>query len=837
MKISLHPRSALTALGVTLLFVLASPLWATAPDLTAPGVIASIDHSLTYNLGPTGLRGWIYKGEGSGQEGTISALSRQILVTLVGTNTPATDVLAPNDVILGVGWGTGSDPVAPFARDARKSFGEAIGEAEKPANGGVLRIKRWRAGGTEDVSITMPVMDSYADTAPYQCPKSARILANARDLLVRQLLADPNFLTTNYGGAIKGLALLASVEPDHSDYAKVQSRLQSLAHSIAAVELKPIDMFVWDWAYMGIYLSEYYLRSAEDGVPDTAVLPGINNYTVMLAKVQSCYGTYGHGGAGRKPDGSLHGTIAPYGPVNAAGIPANIAIVMGKKAILKSHGKLDAEIAPAIRRASHFFGYYVNKGPIPYGEHEPYMAGHASNGKDAMCAVLFGLQNKRLVQTEYFTRMTTASYNGREYGHTGQGFGYLWGALGTNMGGPDATAQYLKQVRWHLDLERRTDGSFAYDGAEQYGAGKTDDGTYLGKCGYYDVNPTASYVLTYALPLQRIYLTGCHRNQANTLDSAKITNAIAAGCFKQTCTTYTTTELIASLAEYDPVVRNDAVTELSTRSLTAEEVNELIALADGPNVNQRQGACEALGLLKSPGALPVLARRISDPDMWVRAKAAKALTSFGAAAAPQLTPMLKALKANATNPDVIDWSDPVQISNGFLAEALFDRGMPAITISAPKKLLYPAVKVGLKQPDSHARCYLNDFIQNRLSSEDVAALLPELCQVVTSVSQADTMWHAYPRAAGINTLAKHHRHEGIALALELLVVPNGYGWGSENFIIPGLNALASYGDAASGTLPTLKKYLEIWTPNSNLYKTLVTTMATIEKAQPPPPKP
>ena len=44
-----------------------------------------------------------------------------------------------------------------------------------------------------------------------------------------------------------------------------------------------------------------------------------------------------------------------------------MAIVMGKKC-----GVTDPEIDPAIERASKFFGYFVDKGTIPYGEHEPY---------------------------------------------------------------------------------------------------------------------------------------------------------------------------------------------------------------------------------------------------------------------------------------------------------------------------------------------------------------------------------------------------------------------------------------------------------------------------------
>lgn len=829
-KSKLHPRFAAAVVRLALCLMLVDVADAVAPDLTAPGAIATIDKTLTYSLGPTGLRGWIYNKEGDGHEGTISALSRQILVTVASD--PAAHVLAVDDLILGAAWGTTSEPVPLFTSDARKSFGRAIGEAEKTENHGILNLKRWRAGVTSDVSITLPVMGSYTESAPYNCPKSTLILAKARDRLISQVLADPKSLAMNYGGAITGLALLASVEPSHPEYAKVQSRLAEFAKSMATANFAPNDMFVWDWGYFGIFLSEYYLRSVTDGKPDASVLAGINHFTVTLAKAQSRYGTYGHGGSLKNANGSLHGTVPPYGPVNSAGLPANIAIIMGKKAILASGGKLDPEINPAILRALNFFGYYVNKGPIPYGEHEPYMEGHASNGKDAMCAVLFGLQDKCQIQTEYFTRMTTAGYDGREYGHSGQGFSYLWGAMGVNMGGPAATAAYLKQVRWHLDLARRTDGSFTYDGGEQYGAGKTADGTYLGASGYYDINPTASYILTYALPLQRIYLTGRNLNPANTLDTAKVANAIAAGNFNHTLANFDTADLVAALAEFDPIVRNCAATELAKRTLTASEVDTLIRLADGKDINQRQGACEVLGLLKTPSALPVLARRISDPDRWVRAKAAKALTRFGSAASSELTLMLKAVTANATNPNAVDWHDPIQISNGFLTEALFNNSIAAATISAPKELLYPAVKVGIKQPDSQARCYMNDFIEHRLTQEDVIALLPDISRLVAVPSEADTMWHPYPRAAGIGVLAKYQIKEGIALALKMQTIPEGFGWGSDKFLIPGLYALGSYGDAARWTLPSLKKELTTSDPKGPIYKALVETIAVIERSTP-----
>ncbi len=829
---------------MAMLLLFAFPAFALAfspkPDLTAAGAIATLKadtnssplYGETYNLGATGLRGWIYIGGGNGADGTITTSSRQILVTVASA--PGNAVLAVDDVILGAMAGS-SGTVPLFTSDARKAFGVAIGEAER-TGAGTLRVKRWRAGVTSDENIPMTVMGDYTTTAPYNCPKSALILAKARTSLVGQLIANPNFLTSDWAGAINGLALLGGVAPGDANYATVQTRLQTFARALAARTPNPTDsLYVWDWAYIAIYLGEYYLSTG-----DASVVTGVNNYTVALSKVQSRYGTYGHSGSLLKSDGSLHGTIGPYGPVNQAGLPANIAIVLGKKALQAAGQAIDPEIDPAIQRGGDFFAWYVNKGPIPYGEHEPFMDGHSSNGKDPLCAVLFGLQANRSVETEYFSRMATASFTGREYGHTGQGFSYLWGAMGANMGGPLAVAEYLKKVRWHLDLERRTDGSFVYDGAEQYGAGSTADGTYLGASGYYDMNPTATYILTYGLPLQRLYITGKNAFPANTLDATKVANAISAATFNVDCTDFTTTQLIASLSEFDPVVRNYAAIELAKRALTAAELTTLRSMVTGTNANGRMGACQTLGILKDSTALPLITQRLDktiESDSWVRAKAASAIRGYdNATASVQRDPMLTAFTANATDPDVIVWDDPIQISNGYLGFALFGdavsggNNIGTYSIAASKSLLYPAVKAGLKQPDSKARKGAAKFCYDRLTLADVQALIPDLIQVIETESQADTMWSMDPRAQGINTLAKWKISQGIPLALAMQEVPTGFGWGSDGFQVPGLNALAAYGDASRWTLPTLRGYLGTWDPASSQYTNLVNTIASIENA-------
>ena len=852
MKAIHHPGVALAALSLSMFLALPSRLQAYSPnpDLTGSGAITTLKtdanaspvYGESYNLGPTGLRGWIYIDRNNmGNDGLQTAQSRQILVSMVGASTPADGVLAVDDVILGAKGGTGT--VTAFTSDCRKAFGWAIGDAETAANAGVLSLLRWRGGATSTVTITLPVMGSYTTTAPYGCPKSSLILANARNYMVNQLLAGQLTLSNNLGGAVTGLALLGGVAPGDPNYAAVQTRLQTFAHGLVPQSALS-GCATWDWGYIDTFLSEYYLRSVADGAPDASVLPGINAYTVGLARMQSMYGTFGHGGAEQHADGSLHGSISWYGPVNSAGLGANIGIVIGKKALQTGGQTIDPEIDPAITRAANFFGWYVNKGSIPYGEHEPYSNGHASNGKDAMCAVLFGLQDNRPTETEFFTRITTAGCTGREYGHTGQGFSYLWGAMGSNMGGQAAVAAYLNNVRWHLDLERRSDGSFVYDGGEQYGAGTTADGTYLGSSEIYGgMIPSAWYVLSYALPLQRLYITGRNANSANILDSTKVTHSIAAATYKLDCTdtvNYPVSRLMTDLGDYDPAIRAYAADELHNRTLTTAEENTLITMAEGSSANARMGACETLGLRLTTAALPALGRRLSDSDYWVRGKAANALKNFSSAASPQLTTMLTAFVNNATDPNVIVWTDPIQISNGYLAYALFQT-MGATTIAADKSLLYPAVRAGLKQPDGMARMYLSDFIQNRLTWADVQAVAPSLVDATAERSPADRMFSDVIRDAGMQTMAKFKIEEGIPLCL----MNKEQAWHSDDWT--PFNVLTNtYRGAAKDALPTLYKWqahlpqfgadssVNVGTRLADITSKIASTIAAIENDTNPP---
>ena len=747
------------------------------PDLTK-GETDNVDRNGTYNLGSTGLRGWIYTKPTcalDGNQGRTTASSRQILVTHVGAGSPAQGVMEVNDLVLGVDG-------KPFADDARKSFGKAITEAEKTENKGVMNLVRWRAGKTENVQIKLKVMGSYSATAPYDCPKSKLILAEACTVLEKEPLED------SLWGAINGLALLATGNTNYLP------KVQAFARSMAKTDLHLKGCDTWGWGYKTVFLCEYYLATG-----DKEVLPAVNAYSIAMARAQGVYGTFGHGGADLTPDGKLHGSIPPYGPVNMAGLVANLGIVMAQKC-----GVNDPEIAPAVERASKFFGYYVDKGAIPYGEHMPIVI-HENNGKNSIAALMFGIQGTRVTQAQFFAKMATAAYANRECGHTGQGFSYLWSALGANVGGPAAVAAFMKEAQWHLDLERRCDGSFVYDGGEQYGPGKTDDNTYYGHSSYDGLSPVACYVLTYSIPLKKLYITGKDANPTNWLSATDVAEAIAAGRFDLDRKKMSAAELVTSLGNWSPSVRSWAASELAKRPDAKAMVPQLIALAEGNDAHGRQGACETLGYLKDTNALPVLIRLLKHDDRWLRVKAANALKNMKDAARPVMPDMLRAVVETAEPLQPIVWDDPIQFTQSELASALFDGLMRSSCDGVDRNLLYPAIQAVSKNANGMARSYLADTFKSSLTPEDVQALATNILDAIKVKAPADTMFGNDLRMAGSALLAKYHYKEGIRAIMDYVKIIDGHGSEERVPILMGL--LRTYGAAAKPLVPELKVVL------------------------------
>ncbi|MCE9545621.1 MAG: DUF6288 domain-containing protein, partial [Planctomycetia bacterium] len=236
----------LAGLAVVVALIATAPLHADSPvappDLTKGNDQENnnsdkhVDRTLTYNLGATGLRGWIYtKPENffESQQGRTTTVSRQILITHVGAASPADGVIQVSDVILGAAGKL-------FADDARKSLALAIQQAETPANGGALKLTRWRAGQTDEVQLKLRVMGTYSATAPYDCPKSKLIFDDACTVLEKEPLEE------DIWGAVNGLALLATGRPAYLP--RVQAYARKIAPPTMKLELKDGSV-AWDWGY------------------------------------------------------------------------------------------------------------------------------------------------------------------------------------------------------------------------------------------------------------------------------------------------------------------------------------------------------------------------------------------------------------------------------------------------------------------------------------------------------------------------------------------------------------------------------------------------------------
>lgn len=770
-------------LASALLLGLTSPLFAQIPDLTKDA--ATVDRKLTYNLGATGLRGWIYTKAANNldaAQGRTTLASRQILVTHVGAGSPADGVLKVDDVILGVEG-------KPFSDDARKSLALAIQRAETEAKGGVLKLTVSRGGTVLELAIKLAVMGTYSETAPWACAKSKRILERACTVLEQEKL------TQDWKGPIQGLALLATGKPEYLP------KVREFARSLAALQVDPnkkpdgsVWGDTWQLGYRTLFLCEYYMITRD---PD--VRPAIEALALSLARGQSMYGTFGHGFAGLTKDGKYNGSVPPYGPVNMAGLPANLSLVLTKMCGVKH-----PEVDQAIARAARFFGYFTDKGSIPYGEHEPWPY-HENNGKNSLTAVMFAAMGDRPKETGFFTRMAVAGYANREYGHTGQGFSYLWSALGAAVGGPDAAAAFFREASWHLDLVRRSDGSFTYDGGEQYGAGKTDDNTYFGKSGYSGLSPAATYVLTYALPLRKLVITGREGKSANWLDTKQAAAAVASGRFDLDRGALPAAGLVAAFGDWSPIVRHWAAEELAKRPEGKAMIPDLIKLAGGGDAFQVQGACEALGRLNAPEALPVLEKQLAHPDRWVRYKAAEAMRKMGGTAKPAVEGLLKALVQTAEPSTPILAADPVHIAHGQLAAAVFSGSLKSELAKVNAKLRYAAIRAVAANPDGMARATLEDTIKNHLSEGDVIALAPAILAAVESPSPADTMFNNVIRMAGVKVLAKYHFQEGMAAAVGLARTQGGHG--SETRTGEIMKLITGYGAAAKPQIPALKELI------------------------------
>ena len=744
--------------------LLASPAFprdeATAtPDFTKGGVIpANAKHD--WNLGATGLRGWMHCDK------LVTSDARQIAITKVEAKSPADGLLAVGDVLLGVAG-------KPFSYDPRTELGLALTTAESEAGAGRLVLTRWRAGQTEEVVVTLPVLGSYAPTAPYHCPKSVRILGDGCRALAARM-TDPSYGEGPSGEPItrslNALALLASGDPAHLPLVKREAKW--------AAGFSADGMQSWRYGYVMMMLAEYAMASG-----DATVLPGLERLALASARGQSAVGSWGHTFA--KPDGRLRG----YGMMNSPGIPMTIGLVMARAAGVK-----DPAIDLAIARSSRLLRFYIGKGAVPYGDHHPWIENHEDNGKCGMASVLFSLLGET-EGTGFFSRMSLASHGSeRDTGHTGNFFNLLWAMPGVAHSGPQATGAWMQEFgAWYFDLARRWDGTFLHQGAPEPG-----NDSYAG----WDCS--GAYLLAYAMPLRRIYLTGKRDPNIPPLDTASAQAIIHDGRGwnnKDRNSFYDALgdeDLIERLQNWSPVVRERTAMALGRRKTA--NVAPLTAMLESPDLEARYGACQALARLRGRAAPAVEALRetLSHEDLWLRIKAAEALAAIGAPAMPAVPQLLELL----ARVDVEE--DPRGMQQRYLTFALFDRdGLLSRSLEGvDRAALSEAVRAGLTNEDGRARGSIAS-VYRQLSLEEIRPLLPAIHRAIVEPAPSGEMFADEIRVEGLRLLAKHHIEEGMAALVQYTRDQNP--WASQKRTPELMKILLTYGTHARGVIPELEQ--------------------------------
>ena len=730
---------------------------AEVPDFTQGAKIPE-DAKHDWNLGATGLRGWMYCDK------MVTSDARQIAITKVAKGSPAYGILEVGDVILGVGG-------KAFSYDPRTEMGKALTAAESEAGSGELTLSRWRAGSSEEVVVKIPVLGTYSPTAPYDCPKSKRILEQGcRELAKR--MEDPSYTRRldPIPRSLNALALLASGQESYLPL--IQKEVQW------AASFKDEGMATWYYGYVMMLLAEYKIATGDD-----SVMPGLKRLALEAANGQSAVGSWGHRFA--RPDGRLYG----YGMMNSPGLPLTISMVMAREA-----GVEDPALDRAIELSVRLMRFYIHKGAIPYGDHHPWIETHEDNGKCGMASVLFNLIGESK-GAEFFSRMSVAAHGPeRDTGHTGNFFNILWSLPGISQSGPNATGAWMKEFGgWYFDLARRFDGSFLHQGPPE-----NDRDSYAG----WDC--TGSYLLAYAMPLKKLYLTGKKSDAVPKLDVATAESLIDDGRGwnnKDRNGFYdalSNEQLLERLGSWSPVVRERAAMALGRRK--SVPVEPLIQMLDSPSLEARYGACQGLSQLRRRGmpAVAALQKTLAHDDLWLRIKAAEALAAIGKPAM-QTVPQLLELLAQVDLEN-----DPRGMQQRYLSFALFDRdGMLGRSLEGvDREALYNAVRAGLKNQDGRARGSIGS-VYRQLSLGEILPLLPAIHEAIIQPAPSGEMFADGIRVEGLRLLAEHHIEEGISALV--LYTRDQNPWESQNRTPELMKILLSYGAHAKGVIPELTK--------------------------------
>ncbi len=411
-------------------------------------------------LGATGLR--------------VGPFGPNMSVLQVLPDSPAEGKIFPGDLIYAVNDRLlGDDPLR------RVSY--ALTQAESEAGGGVIRFGLRRAGRNQTVALELEVLGTYSPTAPYDCPKTDRIVANLEAFLAARDGEIPNrggpggFLGTD------ALFLLAAGTPEHQGLVRrvIYARMAAVDLDTPIDPMQPNHPQGWFLGANALLASEYYLATG-----DRNVLPYLAWWCDYLAMAQVKEEEYTLAGPPALPGQAggwrhnWHGG-QHYGLLPAIGLPAMLGLHLAREAGVDIDEKAyDRGIAflrhNGVEVGSVFYGWQSEPVTTPtYFTPADLKAGMLSsnNGAISMAAILFDLKGEERV-AHLCSFISTFAYNNTHIAHGGNFWSNFWTPLGANMHGRDAFIHFMQGHRWYRELNRLSNHSYYQGNTATVGAGQ-----------------------------------------------------------------------------------------------------------------------------------------------------------------------------------------------------------------------------------------------------------------------------------------------------------------------------------------------------------------------------
>lgn len=347
--------------------------------------------------------------------------------------------------------------------DPRIQLGQILEKAE--ATDGVIKFAIKDLASP--VSVKIPVLGTYSKTWPLDCPKSDKIVRNFAEYLKRP--------DSQKGFADIGMLFLLSTGDD--------ADLPAVRDWVHGLKGKNASAYAWHIGYGGLALCEYYLRTG-----DAEALPIIQKWVDSAAKGEYLDAWAGRGGVVKLGYGNGH--------LNAGGTHVVTFLLLAKQC--------GAEVNESLlnRTMVHFFRY-AGRGINPYGDDRPETS-FVDNGKNGLLAFAMAAaasltpDGEKSIYAKARDISAMSSFYTTSFmlhGHTGGGIGEIWRSAAMSFLKEKKPLQYrefMDHRKWHYDMSRRYDGSFAI----------------LGGASYDNEEWGTGYALTYTMPRKTLRITG-----------------------------------------------------------------------------------------------------------------------------------------------------------------------------------------------------------------------------------------------------------------------------------------------------------------------------------------